>query len=112
MDENQMLLDALGSETMDRMQYGGMITSMKCVFADLIGPANWLIEASNNWDALPVDKLEEVGQTFYNVAKRMDDAMENFYNLLQANAKYLFGEELPTRAFHASGCDCEIKDEE
>jgi len=98
---------AIDSELNDRLQYGDLLGSLKTLFMDITRSAIWLNEAVEHWHELDESMLPMVGNSIGQLNDNVREHMVGLLDLIQKNAKYLYGEEFPQNSFHETNCGCE-----
>ena len=106
MNEEEFI-SAIDSEVNDRLQYGDLLGSLKTLFMDMARSAVWLQEAVQHWSEVDEDLLPAVGASIEQLNDNVREHMVGLLELIQKNAKYLYGEEFPQNSFHQSNCECE-----
>lgn len=109
---NEKEFNSLLDEEMSvRLHYGNSVGKLKTIFMDMATPVLWLKGASENWEHLNEDSLEIVGESLQGIVEYIRKTMKELLDVIQEDAKYLYGEPFNDDAFHANDCQCD-EDEE
>ena len=93
-------------ELKTRMQYAEFVGDITRLMMDLAVPGIWLQEILKECDDFSEYDPQSLRESLTDMAIYLQEKLHKMLLVIQKSSVNLYGEELPSEAFHVSDCSC------